>query len=126
MLRGATNLITIKGLEGSPDLPQSRTAIVGLQKSNAEFIRLTLSCHDYGITAEDVPIWSAADLARYITALIYPTATADTTVEVEALRQGVLWNSGFLLWQSGITGSLASGITHAKALLNNGAVGCAN
>ena len=121
ILRGETNFITSKGLEGSIDLPQSRTAIIGLQKPGAEFARLTLSCRDYGISAEDLPILPALDLAHQIEALIYATVT--NRDQVELLRQGVLWNSGFMLWQAGITDCLASGISHAQTLLDNGAVG---
>jgi anthranilate phosphoribosyltransferase len=119
-LRGQTNFITIKGLEGSMDLPQSRTAIVGIQNQGAEFSRLTLSCRDYGISAEDLPILPAVELAQQIKALVYPISGG---IDVEPLRQAVLWNSGFLLWQGGITDNLQSGITHTQTLLESGAVG---
>lgn len=104
---------TVKGLEGSCDLPRDRTAIVGLgQPASQTFERLTLPARDYGFTATDVSLGSTADLIAQIQAVL-------TGTENE-LMQSALWNSGFYLWRCGACPSLAAGIEQARQILTCG------
>ncbi|WLT39909.1 hypothetical protein NON20_11505 [Synechocystis sp. B12] len=51
-LRGVSTFTTVKGLEGSCDLPQERTAIIGLYdltKAENALTRLRLHAADFGL-----------------------------------------------------------------------------
>ncbi|MGF1571332.1 MAG: anthranilate phosphoribosyltransferase family protein [Nodosilinea sp.] len=110
-LRGEARLITVKGLEGSCDLPRSRTAIVGLSH-RGPFERLLLHPRDYGFAGDDVPFGDEADLGKRLLAVL--------TGEPSELRQTALWNGGFYLWQSGVADSLGAGLGLAEELLASG------
>ena len=52
---GITKFTTVKGLEGSCDLPRDRTAIIGLGDGN-NLERLLLVPREYGFTTKNVPL----------------------------------------------------------------------
>jgi anthranilate phosphoribosyltransferase len=118
MIRDASTLrqtplfTTVKGLEGSCDLPRERTAIIGVS-SAAGFERLHLHPSEYGFAGKNVPL---ADT---------PTALEEMMGVLKGqpgeLQQSILWNSGFYLWHCGIVADLAAGIALAEALLDTGA-----
>lgn len=119
--RGTKNFTTVKGLEGSCDLPRDRTAIIGLSTSStpdqtmlAPIERLHLSPRDYGFTTKNVPLESTAQLIKDTQAVV--------NGENSELMQTALWNGGFYLWRSGICSDINSGIAKAEALLTSGAV----
>lgn len=113
-LRGTQRLITVKGLEGSCDLPRDRTCIIGINNPDDSSTRDRLLLHprDYGFAGEDVPL---------------PT-TSQLVVDMESVLQGsdieltksAIWNGGFYLWRSGVCLDLESGLTKAKELLLSG------
>ncbi|NEP17740.1 MAG: anthranilate phosphoribosyltransferase family protein [Leptolyngbya sp. SIO4C1] len=106
---------TVKGLEGSCDLPRDRTAILGLgqlKDGQLQFERLLLHPRDYGFTAIDPPL---ASLAQYMTQL----AQALTGGELE-LAQSAIWNGGFYLWRCGAASTLEQGFEQARATLASG------
>ena len=113
-LRGTSNFTTVKGLEGSCELPRDRTAIVGIFADNNLVEHLHLSARDYDFTSKNVPFDS----------------TAQTVAEMQAILQGkpselmqtAVWNGGFYLWRSGICADMRSGIAMAEELLTNGKV----
>lgn len=112
-LRGTLNFTTVKGLEGSCDLPRDRTAIIGLNQASG-FERLHLTPRDYGFAAKEVALmptdaWS--DLAKM-------TIQGHTT----ELTDSLIWNSGFYLWRSGVVQELPMGLELAKTLLTQGNV----
>jgi anthranilate phosphoribosyltransferase len=111
-LRGRTNYSTVKGLEGSCDLPRDRTAIIGRHQAGSTDLERTLinardwSLHGAEVPYSDIQAWSAsaqAVLAGDPTSEFYPS---------------VLWNSGFYLWHFGLTTTLTEGIDLAQALIN--------
>jgi len=108
-LRGMRQFTTVKGLEGSCDLPRERTGIIGLGEE-----RLHLHPRDFGFEGQNVPLESAAQaIAAMQTVLVG---------EPSELRRSLLWNSGFYLWRSGICPSIGTGITTAETLLSSGQV----
>jgi anthranilate phosphoribosyltransferase len=116
-LQGITKFTTVKGLEGSCDLPRDRTAIIGLGSTISETTsieRLHLAPRDYNFTSHDVPLKATPDLISDIKATL-----AGSTCD---LMQSALWNGGFYLWRSGICKDMQTGIAKAEDFLTSGAV----
>ncbi|GAA6617689.1 anthranilate phosphoribosyltransferase family protein [Scytonema sp. NUACC26] len=118
-LQGITDFTTVKGLEGSCDLPRDRTAIIGLGATPKEadtvpIERLHLTARDYGFAMKNVPLGSLEELIANIKEVLdgKPSELMDTA----------LWNGGFYLWRSGICSDMQEGIAKAKKLLTSGAV----
>lgn len=104
-LRGISHFTTVKGLEGSCDLPRERTGIVGMGLE-----RLHLHPHEYGFEGKNVPLTSTTDaIAAMQTVLIG---------EPSEYLQSTLWNGGFYLWLAGICDSIEAGITETQRLLS--------
>jgi anthranilate phosphoribosyltransferase len=110
-LKGVTQFTTVKGLEGSCDLPRDRTAIIGLGSS---IERLLLAPREYNFTSRDVPLTTTEELI-----LSLKTTLAGQDNEV---TQSALWNGGFYLWRSGICEDMKIGIAKTEELLTNGTV----
>ncbi|AKG22960.1 anthranilate phosphoribosyltransferase family protein [Calothrix sp. 336/3] len=110
-LKGVKELTTVKGLEGSCDLPRDRTAIIGL---GLHLERLHLTPRDFGITNKNVPLESQKQLATENQLILQGIYTE--------LMDTVLWNAGFYFWRAGIYPDIASGIIQSLELLNSGAV----
>ncbi len=113
-LRGVTKLTTVKGLEGSCDLPRDRTAIIGLSQPPQQIERLLLVPHEYGFTTKNVSLGTTQELLANIKSVL-----AGKSGE---LMQTALWNGGFYLWQSGICPDMQQGLTKAEELIASGAV----
>jgi anthranilate phosphoribosyltransferase len=111
-LRQTPLFTTVKGLEGSCDLPRERTAIIGVS-SAAGFERLHLHPSEYGFAGKNFPL---ADT---------PTTLEEMMGVLQGqpgeLRQSILWNSGFYLWHCGIAADLTAGFALAETLLDTGA-----
>ena len=107
-LHGVENFTTVKGLEGSCDLPRERTAIVGLIK-NTQFERLHLNPRDYGFGGHNPPLSSTAELIKNLQASLQNKPSE--------LMQSALWNGGFYLWRFGLASSLEEGFATAETLL---------
>ncbi len=128
-LRHIPRLITIKGLEGSCDLPRDRTNIIGIHQSclqephlnppgptvaNSTFERLLLHPRDYNMAAPEVPLVEGMELSQALTSVLAGAQTEMT--------KAVVWNAGFGLWQCGYSEGLAAGLEAAAALLQSGKV----
>ncbi len=104
---------TVKGLEGSCDLPRERTAIIGLgNPPAAELERLHLHAHDYGFASKNVPLESTAGAIAAMQAVLQG--------QPGELRQSILWNAGFYLWRCGAAKTLAAAIATAAELIDGG------
>ncbi|MEB3334234.1 MAG: anthranilate phosphoribosyltransferase [Cyanobacteriota bacterium] len=104
---GESDVLTIKGLEGSTDLPTTRAGIAArLRGEHTE--RLLLHPRDHGVTAPEVP-WTSLESWREL-------ALAALRGE-GPLAEGLLWNLGCLLWQSDQFTGLAAALDQARALL---------
>jgi anthranilate phosphoribosyltransferase len=120
-LRGISNYITIKGLEGSCDLPRDRTSIIGAHQPHFtpdETIngleRLLLHPTDYDLGGSEIPLTSTAELISQIKSVL--------AGEDNEMMQAAIWNGGFYLWRMGACTELNSGLLKAKKLLTSGAV----
>jgi anthranilate phosphoribosyltransferase len=119
--RGITNFTTVKGLEGSGDLPRERTGIIGLsspetaEETNIVPIeRLHLVPRDYGFAGNNVPLGTTEELLADMQALLQDKPSE--------LMQTAIWNGGFYLWRCGICADVRSGIVKAEELLTSGKV----
>ena len=113
-LREVDRFTTVKGLEGSCDLPRDRTAIIGIFK-NGVFQRLHLNPHDYNFAGTNPPI---------------PETTSQLVEQMQSILQGkpselmnsAVWNGGFYLWHCGLCPDIESGFEMAEKLLTTGQV----
>ena len=104
---GEHEVLTVKGLEGSTDLPTTRAGITArLSQGSTE--RILLHPRDHGITAEEVP-WRDLDTWRE-QAL---AALGGSGPLAEALA----WNTAAYLWLGGQLDSLQAALQQARALL---------
>ncbi|MGD1913195.1 MAG: anthranilate phosphoribosyltransferase family protein [Rivularia sp. (in: cyanobacteria)] len=111
---GVTQFTTVKGLEGSCDLPRDRTAIIGLGNGANSIERLLLVPREYGFITKNTPLNSTDELVSQVHLLLQGKPSV--------VLQTALWNGGFYLWRSGICGDMWSGLAKAKKLFSCGAV----
>lgn len=112
-LRGGCQLTTVKGLEGSCDLPRDRTPIIGSYPLNpAASERLLLHPHEYDLAGPEVVWMPTPQLAAAIQATLQG--------EASDLTQAAIWNGGFYLWHCGHCPTLAAGLTEAESLITSG------
>ena len=104
---GEQDVLTVKGLEGSTDLPTTRAGITAKLKHGSTE-RILLHPRDHGITANEVP-WSDLDTWR-------EHALAALCGE-GPLAEALTWNTAAYLWLSEHQASLEGAITQARALL---------
>jgi anthranilate phosphoribosyltransferase len=114
-LRGQTRYTTIKGLEGSCDLPRDRTAIIGTYQALPELERILLNARDFGLNGPEIPYRSLENWAGSARQVVQGQESSE-------LYPAVLWNSGFYLSHLGLTSSVEEGIEHTKTLLCGGKV----
>jgi anthranilate phosphoribosyltransferase len=137
-------LTTIKGLEGSCDLPRDRTAIIGLGKFNqpVDPERGTLHTKIHLVSAEGHERTSTNTLSTlaFDRLLLHPRdydlAGADVPLpspaetieslqsvlrgEASELMRSSIWNGGFYLWRCGACPDLQTGLESAKTILTSG------
>jgi anthranilate phosphoribosyltransferase len=106
-LREVTQYTTIKGSEGSCDLPRDRSAIIGLGTE-----RLIINARDFGFGSAEVPLTSTKNLieAMHLT----------LAGEKSEYRRSLVWNSGFYLWRMGRAATLEAGFIMAEGLIDSG------
>jgi anthranilate phosphoribosyltransferase len=107
-------ITTVKGLEGSTDLPRDRAVIVGVHRSGqAEIERIILHHYEYGLSNVNPPLLSTPELmAEYASVLAGKPSD---------LFDSVVWNAGFYLWHCGGAIDMAAGMKLAQELLTSGA-----
>ncbi|MFM9265963.1 anthranilate phosphoribosyltransferase family protein [Tychonema sp. BBK16] len=113
-LRGIKNYTTVKGLEGSCDLPRDRTAIIGIAKPDTEFERVLLAHGDYGFSNTNPDFESTSELLKQMQEVLQGKPSE--------LMQSAIWNGGFYLWRCGICLDINSGFIKAEVLLSSGQV----
>ncbi|PSN18046.1 hypothetical protein C7271_14560 [filamentous cyanobacterium CCP5] len=113
-LRGMGPLTTVKGVEGSCDLPRSRTAIIGLEQPDGSFERLLLHPRDYGYAGEEVALESDDQALEAIAAAI--------DGKPGELMRTAIWSGGFYLWRCGSCDSIEAGLAQAEESLKSGQV----
>jgi anthranilate phosphoribosyltransferase len=108
-MRGVKLFTTVKGSEGSCDLPRDRVAIVGFGGDRAIF-----AARDYGFTSEEVPLSPTEQLAADFLAVLKGKPTE--------LSNSAIWNGGVYLYRFGLRADLKAGIAFATELIGNGKV----
>lgn len=113
-LRETQRFMTVKGLEGSCDLPRDRTCIIGINQPDADppFERLLLHPRDYGFAGLEVPLAETPELVAMMQTVLQG--------QPSELMEAAIWNGGFYLWQCGHCADLESGFAVAKELLTSG------
>lgn len=110
-LRELTEYTTIKGSEGSCDLPRDRSAIIGLGTE-----RLIINARDFGFglgfDSAEVPFTSTENLIEAMQSTL--------AGEKSEYRRSLIWNSGFYLWRMGRTANLEAGFSMAEDLIDSG------
>ena len=105
---GETDVLTVKGLEGSVDLPTTRAGITARLRAGREPERILLHPRDHGIRAEDVawhdlPTWRDQALRA---------------LQGEGpLADALLWNLAAYLWLADVFPSQEAALAQARALL---------
>jgi anthranilate phosphoribosyltransferase len=120
-LRGTNNFTTVKGLEGSGDLPRERTNIIGLSTPNVTdetgliaIERLHLSPRDYGFGSHNVPCDTTERLVADMRSVLQGKPSE--------MMLSAIWNGGFYLWRAGICPDIKAGIKRAEAMFASGEV----
>ncbi|MDE5089619.1 MAG: anthranilate phosphoribosyltransferase family protein [Trichodesmium sp. St16_bin2-tuft] len=116
-LHDLSNYTTVKGLEGSCDLPRDRTAIIGvsvLSGNHVTFERLFLRPSDYGCGGKEVPLGSTVELVEEMQQVLQG--------KMSQLMSAAIWNGGFYLWRCGICSDINKGLSKAESLLNSSKV----
>jgi len=121
-LRGGERLITVKGLEGSCDLPRQRTAIIATGTPGTEPTRLLLQPRDYGMAGPELPYTTLAAWTAQIEAILQGQGGRPPCPRARGLGASCRWNAGFYLWQAGICRDLVTGMALADTLLQEGRV----
>jgi len=110
-LAGEADLITVKGLEGSTDLPISRACITARVK-DGQAERKILHPRDHDCYAPDVPWTDLEDWSRQ----------AMEALEGHGpLLTSVVWNAGSYLWMADLLPTHEQGLEKARHLLFSGA-----
>ncbi len=104
---GETDLLTVKGLEGSTDLPTTRAGITArVRRGTVE--RILLHPRDHGISAAEIP-WSGLEDWR---------RDGQLALKGEGpLAEALLWNLGAYLWLADRHDDLPTALEQARALL---------
>lgn len=110
-LLGEANVLTIKGLEGSTDLPISRACVTGRPNTVSDG-RQILHPRDHGCFAQD-PRWDGIEP--------WGTEALRALSGQGELATALIWNAGTYLWQAGQTPDQPSGLAYAQKLIQSGA-----
>jgi anthranilate phosphoribosyltransferase len=111
-LAGETEVLTIKGLEGSTDLPISRACVTGRPTASGDG-RMILHPRDHGCYGDD-PRWDDLDT--------WATQALAALGGQGPLATALIWNAGTYLWQAGHSDSQAAGLERCRELLQTGTV----
>jgi anthranilate phosphoribosyltransferase len=114
-LRGQTRYTSIKGLEGSCDLPRDRTAIIGTYTGQDELERLLLNARDLNLNGPEVGYSDLEIWAEEVQQVLQGKPDSK-------LYAAAVWNAGFYLWHLNVAPTLAEGIAQAQAFLEGGQV----
>ena len=104
---GETDLLTVKGLEGSTDLPTTRAGITARVR-HGTVERLILHPRDHGIETEEVA-WHSLDHWR--------SAALQALQGEGELAPALRWNLGAYLWFAGQISDLPAALAQAEALM---------
>ncbi|TVS05067.1 MAG: anthranilate phosphoribosyltransferase [Cyanobium sp. PLM2.Bin73] len=102
-----TDVLTVKGLEGSTDLPTSRAGITARLRGG-EMKRILLHPRDHGLHGEETPWQNLEEWGQQALAALQGEGP---------LSRALIWNLGANLWLADQFETLDSGLDQARALL---------
>ena len=102
-----TDVLTVKGLEGSTDLPTTRAAITARLRHGVSD-RILLHPRDHGIPSEEVR-WSDLDSWRH--------QAGEALAGAGPLAGALRWNVGAYLWFAGAHDTFVAALDQSEALL---------
>jgi anthranilate phosphoribosyltransferase len=105
---GQADVVTVKGLEGSADLPTSRAGITARLRANAAPERILLHPRDHDLHGNEVPWQNEETWQRQALAALNGEGP---------LAAALQWNLGAYLWLAGLHPSLPQALDQAHALL---------
>jgi anthranilate phosphoribosyltransferase len=105
---GETDVLTVKGLEGSADLPTSRAGITARLRADAAPERILLHPRDHGLHDDEVPWHNLETWQRQALAALSGEGPLATALQ---------WNLGAYLWLADHFASLEEALAQAGALL---------
>jgi anthranilate phosphoribosyltransferase len=106
---------TIKGLEGSTDLPRDRAAIIGTTKLNQELTRTFLHHYDWELSNFNPPILPTPDAIAAFDRILQTDRSSE-------LFNTVRWNAAFYLSLTGVCSDVGAGMSLVDELLDSGSV----
>ncbi|MGD1937172.1 MAG: anthranilate phosphoribosyltransferase family protein [Cyanophyceae cyanobacterium] len=112
-LRGAKNFATIKGLEGSCDLPSDRNALAGIDRGDT-WERLVFKGRQHDLREPSTPFPSSLDELQ-------DTLTETLQGKPTEIQTGVIWNAGIFLWLLQERETLAEALEVSRSLVTTGA-----
>ena len=104
---GETDVLTVKGLEGSTDLPTTRAGITA-RVQNGEIERILMHPRDHGIDADEVA-WVCLET--------WQNQALAALAGEGPLAEGLAWNVAAYLWQAAACASLPAALEQSRALL---------
>jgi anthranilate phosphoribosyltransferase len=113
-LRGIDHYATIRGLEGSVDLPIARVSVIGRHLPATGWQRITLHARNYELGGDDPKLTTAEAIAQEIRATLEGKMSDYTKAAV--------WNGAIALWLCGKCPDLETGIATVQDYLKQGLV----
>jgi len=113
-LRGIDHYATLKGLEGSVDLPITRVSVIGRHLPETGWQRITLNARNYGLEGNDPNLTTAEAIAQAI------TETLDG--KISDYSKSAVWNGAIALWLCCKCADIEAGISTVQAYLRQGLV----
>ena len=104
--------MTVRGLEGSTDLPIGKESSIG-HVQNKTLKRIKIHAKEYNYSGREISFTSLEN---------WKEQAIQTLEAVGPLTNSVIWNSGVYLWASKRTNTIEEGLIQSKALLQSGAV----
>jgi len=113
-LRGIAHYATLRGLEGSVDLPIARVSVIGRHLPNTGWQRITLHARNYDLGGDDPKLTTAHAIAQEISATLEGKMSDYT--------KAVVWNGAIALWLCNKCPDLETGIAAVQEYLKQGLV----
>tara|TARA_Y100001968_G_scaffold212345_1_gene195517 strand:+ start:91926 stop:92990 length:1065 start_codon:yes stop_codon:yes gene_type:complete len=106
------NSITVKGLEGSTDLPISKKSLIGkITKDGNE--RININPRNYNYFGKDITLECLQEWKRQ---------AFEALENKGPLKKSLLWNAGVYLWLAGSAENIEEGLFKAESLIQSGLV----
>ncbi|MEM1427056.1 MAG: hypothetical protein AAGF75_10955 [Cyanobacteria bacterium P01_H01_bin.130] len=112
-LRGLDTFMTIKGQEGSGDLPLDRTSLLGVNRG-ASWERLKLRSREYGLKGANIPLPEDREILR-------EQLIETLQGKPNAIQPHLIWNVGVYLWLLKACPTLDKALELGRSLITAGA-----